>query len=268
MKVFISVPTLHNDFFSKDLDSLKKIARSSKIDLQPANINTRFFLRFLKQNGFENELAFELELVDKNKGSILVNFIQDKIHYQRKSHRGKNELLAKALGIKLGFTKVLDLTAGLAQDAIFIRRLGFHVEACERNPWIYLMLAMAHKKALENQEHLDFFSNIRFHFCEGKFLLSSLEKDFDKTVVYIDPMYPEKYPQKKKNALPKKEMQIFRDLIGDDLDSEELLELTLKQGYRRVVVKRPLKAPPCLKLKPQHSFEGKAVRYDLYLGGK
>ena len=242
-------------------DKLKELALQSNIDLHSAGADARFFFRALDQN--------VLELVDRNKnskdfknnGSILIDFIQDKRHYQRKALRGKNELMAKALGLKLGFNRVLDLTAGLAQDSVFMRCLGFEVEACERNPWIYLMLAMAHQKALESREHLELFKNIRFYFYDGKEILEKFSGNKDKTAVYIDPMYPEK----KKDALPRKEMQIFRDLVGEDEDSEILVDLALKQGYQRVVVKRPLKAPP-LRLGPQHSFKGKAVRFDLYLG--
>ena len=82
-------------------------------------------------------------------------------------------------------------------------------------------------------------------------------------VIYLDPMFP----QKKKSSLPRKEMVLFRSLVGDDTDSEELLQIALKTAKERVVVKRPLKSAPILK-EPQHSFEGNSVRYDLYLVSK
>jgi len=82
-------------------------------------------------------------------------------------------------------------------------------------------------------------------------------------VIYIDPMFPES----KKTALPRKEMQIFREVIGADSDSTDLLHLSLSKSLDRVVVKRGLRSPE-LSSGVSHHFEGSSVRYDLYLAKK
>jgi len=71
------------------------------------------------------------------------------------------------------------------------------------------------------------------------------------------------FPEKKKSALPRKEMRIFRKWVGEDLDALDLLQAALRSSAERVVVKRPIKAP-ALQEGVIHSFEGKTVRYDLY----
>lgn len=85
-------------------------------------------------------------------------------------------------------------------------------------------------------------------------------------VVYLDPMYPEE--GRSKSALPKKTMQMFRRLLDGDEDANELWEAAMKVALKRVVVKRPLHAPSLGTKKPNHSFEGKTARFDLYLVGR
>jgi len=80
-------------------------------------------------------------------------------------------------------------------------------------------------------------------------------------VVYLDPMYP----HTGKSALQKKEMRLFRRLVGDDEDVPRLLQAALGCATKRVVVKRPRTAPPVLELKPSLAIEGKTTRFDVYL---
>ena len=79
-------------------------------------------------------------------------------------------------------------------------------------------------------------------------------------VVYVDPMFP----HSEKSALVKKEMRVFRDIVGDDADSAELLETALQTATGRVVVKRPRKAPTIEGRAPSYQLEGKSSRYDIY----
>jgi 16S rRNA (guanine1516-N2)-methyltransferase len=57
---------------------------------------------------------------------------------------------------------------------------------------------------------------------------------------------------------------VLRDLLGDDDDKEQLLEAAFKAAGKRVVVKSPDYADP-LGGKPNESFQGKLLRYDVYL---
>ena len=73
------------------------------------------------------------------------------------------------------------------------------------------------------------------------------------------------FPQKKKSALPKQEMVIFKNLVGSDDDATEVLSLAIgSKKFKRCSVKRPLSAEPLLPT--SGSIEGKIIRYDIYGG--
>ena len=80
-------------------------------------------------------------------------------------------------------------------------------------------------------------------------------------VVYLDPMFPER----QKSARVKKEQQILQMLATDATPPVQLLETALEVATRRVVVKRPRKAPCLTELSPSHCLTGKTVRYDVYV---
>jgi len=80
-------------------------------------------------------------------------------------------------------------------------------------------------------------------------------------VIYLDPMFPER----RKSAAVKKEMQLFHQLIGTNMDAEQLFESALSGACERVVVKRPRTAPALAHRSPSYSLEGKRNRYDIYL---
>ena len=77
--------------------------------------------------------------------------------------------------------------------------------------------------------------------------------------VHIDPMFP----AKRKAALPPKDMQLLRKLVGPDKDAEELVEIA-RLLAPRVAVKRPRKVPPLVP-GPNAVIRGKLARYDVYL---
>lgn len=177
--------------------------------------------------------------------------------YHRPQPKGRQELIARAMGSKHGVRKILDLSAGLGQDAVSLCQLGFSVTAVERNPLLAFLLQEAQRWTtrpelkelkVEHAEALDFLSQQK--------LLSSFE------AIYFDPMYP----MKTKSALPRQEMRLFRLLVGEDPDAASVALRARSQFLGRIVIKRPLSAPPLLE-NPQHSFEGKTVRYDTYTGG-
>lgn len=174
----------------------------------------------------------------------------------RRAHRGSQELIAKACGLKKGIETVLDLTAGLGEDSVFLARLGFQVHAIERNPLIYALLEQAWKTAPSDFPK----DRLQFYFGSALDVISHIKSDRSTTAVYFDPMFPEK----KKSALPRKEMQIFKTVVGEDPDAATNLADILNLNFKRVVVKRPLKADVLVR-KPDHQFLGKAIRYDVYM---
>lgn len=244
MKLYLEVPA--TEALQKILQEVSTKLSVEQVSIKPEN---------------EDHLHFSSEGLafwDSELGKLHLDFLGDTVNYARKSHKGKSELIAKAVGLPKGVTEVFDATMGLAQDAWFLARLGAQVSGCERSPVLYLILkdALGRAKALYPQVPLD------IYFSDSISYLQTVQPK--PAVVYVDPMFPEK----KKSALPRKEMRIFRKLVGDDLDSGELLDQSLQHATERVVVKRPNKAEPLLpktqKASIVHSFEGKTVRYDLY----
>lgn len=224
----------------------RQLAASLQIPVNPESASSFSFCLQLSSAG--------LSLVDSQKRILRIDFVNDHLNYQRRGLRGKNELLAKALGYSKGFRKVLDLSAGLGIDAVFMTQLGFQVTSVERSPLLYTLLNEALHQAPLLQGKLHFVNADSYNY------LQSPESSRDIDAIFFDPMYP----HKKKSALPKQEMVVFRELVGDDEDAARVLEEALKWPVPRVVVKRPLGAQPLLP-GVRHAFEGKVVRYDVYM---
>ena len=162
--------------------------------------------------------------------------IDFKKHFEKLKNQkgfGKNQLLARALGMGKTMPFVLDATAGLGRDAFFIACLGCEVLALERSSAVFELLRDAYSQAREGGKIDEVLGRLNIRQEDSKKYLSELTGNDRPDVIYMDPMYPER----KKTALPKKEMILLRELIGDDKDGEELLEAALKSALQRVVVK-------------------------------
>lgn len=177
---------------------------------------------------------------------------------QRRIAAGRRQLLARAIGLhKNPALKVLDGTAGLGRDGFTLAALGAEVTLAERNPVLLALLRDAHARA-SNTPALQAAAT-RLRLVERDSTTTAGLQAYD--VIYLDPMYPDDG----KRALPSKEMQILRDLTGGDADADALLPAALAAGARRVVVKRPDKAPWLAGRKPSLQFEGTQARFDVYL---
>lgn len=199
------------------------------------------------------------ELVTDEGLRLLLDFVGDRARY-RKPHRGKNELIAKATGLSKGLTEIWDLTAGLAEDAWFLVTLGARVTAFERHPQIAALLQDAHERALASPVTTELAKRLEIRAEDARSVLACIDDHAGPSVIYLDPMFQF---AKEKSALPRKEMQIFRSIVGADDDSTELLKEAIRVARDRVVVKRPIKEAPLLP-RVQHRFEGSAIRYDFY----
>ena len=193
---------------------------------------------------------------------IFVDFTHGASMHRYRYGGGKGQLIAKAVGMQRHSSlHVLDVTAGLGGDAFVLASLGCHVMMCERSAIIASLL----QDGLIRAQSEPWFSDLTLAFKQVDgiaFLKNSKVNEYD--VVYIDPMFPET----KKTALVKKEMQILRDVVGNDLDAGELLEAALEKAKYRVVVKRPRLATQVNDLKPDVVYDGKSCRYDVYLNTK
>jgi 16S rRNA (guanine1516-N2)-methyltransferase len=90
--------------------------------------------------------------------------------------------------------------------------------------------------------------------------LAALTEDQYEDVIYLDPMFPER----KKRAKVKKEMQAFQHIVGADQDAADLLPLALERARYRVVVKRSASADFLAGTQPSYSLEGKSTRFDIF----
>ncbi|KAA1171983.1 SAM-dependent methyltransferase [Marinobacter salinexigens] len=194
-------------------------------------------------------------------GPVRAEFVTGKMGYRREHGGGAGQLVAKAVGLhKTRATlHVLDATAGLGQDAFVLASLGCRVTLFERNPVIHALLADGLERAALNVECSQIIERMTLRQGSSIEWLSRAD-EVAADVVYLDPMFP----HRDKSALVKKEMQLFRMVVGDDDDSEALLSAALACATYRVVVKRPRKAPSIPGREPTTRVEGKSSRYDIY----
>ena len=203
-----------------------------------------------------------LKLLDKEllkKGGLVVD-IEPRNGEQRSWPAPKDGALAQALGRKT--RTVVDATTGWGQDSLHIFRMGYELLCIERSPVMAELLADGFAR-LAQQDWMRRLNLEPPRLLQGNAieLLANLEVQPD--CIYLDPMFP---PKRKKSALAKKSMMVLRDLLGDDQDKEQLFAAALNAAGKRVVVKSPDYAEP-LGGKPSQSFQGKLLRYDVYLKG-
>jgi len=192
-----------------------------------------------------------LQLRDTREGApgpLRVDF--DSVDAERRREAGRQLPLARAIGVKGDARpRVLDATAGLGRDAYTLAALGCQVTAVERSPLIAALLRDGLERAA---------CKLRLVVGDACEFMAGLDESERPDVVSLDPMFPER----RKSAAVKKEMQYMQELLGPD-DARALFEAALKCAKQRVVVKRPAHAPQLAT--PNHTLEGKTVRFDVYV---
>lgn len=198
----------------------------------------------------------------KAPGPVRVDFVEGQSAHRRKFGGGAGQQIAKAVGLKPGVRPlVADVTAGLGRDAFVLATLGCRVTLVERSPVIAKLLEDGLKRASEHQDLADIVSKMTLvHADSREWLTQQLDSEDAPQVVYVDPMFP----HSDKSAEVKKEMRLFRDIIGGDDDADQLLAAALKAAKNRVVVKRPRKAPIIEGPEPGLVLAGKSGRFDIY----
>ena len=193
-------------------------------------------------------------------GPVRVDFVEGGAAHRRLYGGGSGQMIAKAVGIQQGVRpRVLDATAGLGKDAFVLASLGCEMSLVERQPLIAALLEDGLARGLNDPHVAPIVS--RMHLLKGNSIEVMRHWEGEPPqVIYLDPMFP----HREKTALVKKEMRVFRPLVGDDNDAPALLEAALALATHRVVVKRPRKAPCIAGPKPSHGLEGKSSRYDIY----
>ena len=194
-------------------------------------------------------------------GPVRAEFVSGKMGYRREHGGGAGQLVARAVGLQKTRTPlhVLDATAGLGQDAFVLASLGCRVTLFERNPVVHALLADGLARAALNVECAPIVERMTLQNGSSIAWLAEAPPE-SVDVVYLDPMFP----HRDKSAQVKKEMVVFRQLVGDDDDAAALLAAALRVAKYRVVVKRPRKAPAIDGVAPSTRIEGKSSRYDVY----
>lgn len=242
-----------------------------------------FYFSDTPQDQFFLQLTHRhLQLLQTDKqspGPIYIDFCSGQIAHRRLFGGGKGQTIAKAAGLqKEPSLLILDATAGMGKDAFVFASLGAEVILIERSPISAALLTDALHRAAEDEAISDIIKRMSFVFADARELIAAEINEsasqnnplqFNKSVklkaipdvIYLDPMFP----HRKKSALVKKEMLAFQHLIGDDNDSNELLSISRQLAKKRVVVKRPIKAPYLDAQKPSLSMNMKKHRFDIYL---
>lgn len=218
----------------------------------------------------------------------------------RGNTRPGRDLLRRAVGTVESGAYVLDATAGLGKDGFLLASYGLRVVMLERVPLVAMLLEDALEQAasgaLGPQAATAAARVTLVHGEAITYLEASLGEAASRarpgavappvdgrprdshgaepadpavvgpagrpSVVLIDPMYP----GRGKAALPEKGMALFRSLVGRDQDADLLLQAALRAATRRVVVKRPVRAPTLAGPLPSGSIRGSTTRWDIYPG--
>lgn len=198
---------------------------------------------------------------------------------------GQPDLLLQAVkGVKDAV--IYDLTAGLGQDSLLMACAGAgRVHMIERDPIVATLLQDALRRLQVLSEAAE--SDLDTKDTASKLLdcmslqcgdavelleQSGVESSFFPDIVYLDPMFP----ARKKNASVRKNMQVLHSLLGSQEIDDEALQndqaVLLRSAHQaakaRVVVKRPIHAPPLLpeeELRPDYSVTGSISRWDVYI---
>ena len=167
-------------------------------------------------------------------------------------------LLKKAIGWQSTVQKhILDATGGLGHDSFILALLGQKITVLEKNMGLCILI----EEALHNLPNLPYFNdaknNISIINNDSRAFLSSAE-NFD--VVYIDPMF-----NSKKKLKRTKQMEFLVNYLKEyDDPSAEFYE----SNFKRLVIKKELRAKSSIKDCSALSFKGSSVRYDIYSKGE
>lgn len=203
--------------------------------------------------------ALGLTRPDGREKPLVVDFRAGPLGFRRAHDRARHELVVRACGgVPADDDRVIDATAGIGRDAALLAAVGYQVTMIERDPVLALMLADGLQRLAEQEPAAA--ARLTLLGGDALDLLPAHRQTVD--VVLLDPMFPERHKQ----AAVKKALQFIQQLASAPADGEELALLAAARdcARRRVVVKRPPRAPDLANVAPAHRLGGKAVRFDIY----
>ncbi|OGT47738.1 MAG: hypothetical protein A3E83_04865 [Gammaproteobacteria bacterium RIFCSPHIGHO2_12_FULL_41_20] len=192
-----------------------------------------------------------------------IDFLSAKLHYRQTQASLRKEALARAIGIKPQENPVIiDATAGLARDSFILASLGYNITLLERSPILHLLISDAIQRAAQDPIAAPIINKLHLIQADAiSWLQNQHAANLLPHVIYLDPMFPER----RKSAQVKKDMQVLQSLVGNDSDTEQLFAVALACAAARVVVKRPRLAPLLTKRLPTFQLIGKSARFDIYI---
>lgn len=211
----------------------------------------------------EKRLTVQLNINNESL-SLHIDFVAGKSKHRRLYGGGKNQPLAKACGLyKHPRWTIFDATAGLARDAFVLASLGAQVTLCEQHPALYALLVDAISRARDDADIAPVINRMQcLHQNSIEYLVAIRNNNEQRPdVIYLDPMYPDR----KKSAKIKKEMQVLQYLVGHADDEKSLFESALNTALHRVVVKRPKSAKRLNDKAPSYEVNSPNTRYDVYV---
>lgn len=220
--------------------------------------NEKCFLRYYNQS-----LMLQLRL-SSHELNLCIDFVGGKAKHRRQYGGGKNQPLPKSCGLdKHPEWTILDATAGLGKDAFVLASLGAEVTLCEQHPALYGLLTDALNRAAQNRDVADIAKRMTCIFQDSVSYLNEncLSATKQPDVIYLDPMYP----NRKKSAKIKKEMQVLQYLTEHTGSDDKLLTAALQAAVHRVVVKRPKSAPSLNDQPVSYTVNSVNTRYDVYV---
>lgn len=195
-------------------------------------------------------------------GAVYPEFASGRLEHRRRFGGGLGQAIARAIGLtNQRPLRLFDVTAGFGKDAFVLASLGAQVTMVERSLFMVKLLENAMQRAQASKATQQIIHQ-RLTLISGDSMnvLSGLCSEQIPDVIYMDPMYP----PRNKSAKVKKDMEILQWLIGDDLDSSQLLIKALHYAKQKVVVKRPRFGATILGARTSGSIITKSTRYDIY----
>jgi hypothetical protein len=192
----------------------------------------------LEDNGFAH-----LSLINDIGKSLFINIEKELLYHQKFFHKHSylSQPLARALGLKNLKQQALnkeefwvwDIGGGMLGDSLLMKSFGIGgLIISERNPICGALIVNALKRTPV--------SNMIFHYSEGIDLIHSMVNDIKIKAIFYDPMFEKKSEKSK----PQKAMQVFRQVLGEDQDQENLIQKILINlpTQKRLVLKRSIKS--------------------------